>query len=188
MFRIFAATAALLWAAIAPTAAAPAQFKGINTLSKELSARIGEPEAPVELDRFMPADGLDDLTGTWAAFGVEHAFQNGQPNAVNMVLIRLALTRFAGALASNCVSPQLILNAAFIETLQALCAWPSEQARSELLMQGFWLAIMGYNAPKHEYEVWRDFVFRTYAGKPAKEALEAMTLAIVLNPYFLLQQ
>lgn len=188
MMRIFAATALALWASLAPASASPAQFKGINTLSKELSARIAATESPIELDRFMPADGLDDLTGTWAAFGVEHAFQNGQPNAVNMVLLRLALSRFAKALAGSCSSPQLILNETFIETLEALCTWPSAEAKSEAVLQGFWLAMMGYNAPKAEFQVWRDFVLKTYEGKRTQDAVEGMTLAIMLNPYFLLQQ
>ena len=186
--RFLAAGALFAWIGIAPAIAAPAQFKGINTLSKELSARIAVAEAPIELDRFMPADGLDDLTGTWAAFGVEHAFQNGQPNAVNMVLLRLALSRFAKSLAGSCASPQLILNETFIATLEAVCAWPAKNAKSETVLQGFWLAMMGYNAPRSEYQVWRDFVLRTYEGKPAQDAIEGMTLAIMLNPYFLLQQ
>lgn len=188
MTRILAVTALAVWFGAASAIAAPAQFKGINTLSKELSARIAVTEAPIELDRFMPADGLDDLTGTWAAFGVEHAFQNGQPNAVNMVLLRLALSRFAKALAGSCSSPQLILNEPFIETLEALCTWPSEEAKSETVLQGFWLAMMGYNAPKAEFEVWRSFVLANYPGKRARDAVEGMTLAILLNPYFLLQQ
>jgi hypothetical protein len=188
MLRVLIAAGLLALSGMSAAEAAPAQFKGINTLSKELSARIAVRESPIELDRFMPADGLDDLTGTWAAFGVEHAFQNGQPNAVNMVLLRLALSRFAKALAATCKSPQFILNETFIETLEALCTWPSAEAKTETVMQGFWLAMMGYNAPRPEYQVWREFVLRTYEGKKAKDALEGMTLAIVLNPYFLLQQ
>jgi hypothetical protein len=187
MTRILAILALLLPAIVSPVLAA-AHFKGINALSTELSARIAPEEAPIELDRFMPADGLDDLTGTWAAFGVEHAFQNGQPNAVNMVLLRLAFSRFAKSLASNCTSPELILNEPFVDTLEALCSWPSAEAKSETVLQNFWLSMMGYNAPKSEYEIWRDFVRRTYEQHKARDALEGMTLAVMLNPYFLLER
>ncbi len=180
----------LFWLAAAivmPANTAPAQFKGLNALSKELSARIASKEAPLELDRFMPADGLEDLTGTWSAFGSEHSFQNGQPNAVNMVLLRLAFSRFAKSLANSCSSPQILLNDQFVHTLEALCAWPSKEARSETVLMSFWLAMMGYNAPRSEYDIWRDFVLRTYAEQQAATTIEAMTLSVMLNPYFLLK-
>ncbi len=51
----------------APVEAA-ARLKGLATLSKELSARIAPEDGPIELDRYMPADGLDDLVGTWSGF------------------------------------------------------------------------------------------------------------------------
>jgi hypothetical protein len=171
-----------------PALSAGAQFKGINALSKELSARIAPEEAPIELDLFMPADGLDQLTGTWSTFGAEHTFQNGQPNAVNMVLLRLAFSRFADSVANSCKTPQLIFNEPFFDTLEALCTWPSGEAQSEDVMVEFWLAMMGYNAPKSEYEAWRDFVRKTYARNKPQEAVSAMTLAIMLNPHFLLQR
>jgi hypothetical protein len=69
-----------------------------------------------------------------------------------------------------------------------LCTWPSGEARSEEVMIAFWLAMMGYNAPKSEYEAWRDFVRKTYAQNKPQEVVSAMTLAIMLNPHFLLQR
>jgi hypothetical protein len=171
-----------------PASAASARFKGLSALSTELSARIAPRDSPIELDRFMPADGLDDLVGTWSAFGSEHRFQNGMPNAVNMVLIRLAFSGFAQSLAKSCQSPQLLLNESFYDTLEALCTWPSEEALSDQVLTSFWLAVMGYNAPQEEFEIWRKFLLTTYSGKKPAEAIEAMTLAIMLNPYFLLEQ
>jgi len=186
MLRIFVLTMGLV--GVSTSLVSAAQFKGINALSTELSARIAPEEAPIDLDRFMPADGLDNLTGTWSTFGAEHSFQNGKPNAVNMVLFRLAFSRFAKSLAASCHSPQLILNEPFYETLEALCTWPSYEARTETVMMAFWLSMMGYDAPKSEYEVWRDFVRRTYGQTDPEETIESMTLAIMLNPYFLLQK
>ncbi len=136
----------------------------------------------------MPADGLDDLVGTWANFGSEHRFQNGMPNAVNMVLLRLAFSGFAQSLAKSCKTPQLLLNENFYDTLEVLCTWPSAEARSEPVLTAFWLSMMGYNAPQEEFEIWRKFLLGTYADKKPAEAIEAMTLALMLNPYFLLEQ
>lgn len=170
MVRKFFLLFVFLYASVLPANAAPAQFKGLNALSKELSARIAPIEAPIELDRFMPADGLDDLTGTWSTFGAVHSFQNGQPNAVNMVLFRLAFSRFAKTLADSCTSPQLLLNEPFFDTLEALCTWPSAEAKSEDVLMAFWLSMMGYNAPKNEYESWRDFVQLSYAKRSLRRS------------------
>jgi hypothetical protein len=186
--RGFVAFLLCLCLAAAPANAAAARLKGLSALSKELSARIAPEDGPIELDRFMPADGLDDLAGTWSAFGTEHKFQNGMPNAVNMVLLRLTLSGFAKSLAKSCASPQLLLNETFNGTLETLCSWPGPQARSEPVLTAFWLAMMGYNAPQEEFLVWKDFVLATYGEKKAAEAIEAMTLALMMNPYFLLEQ
>jgi hypothetical protein len=56
------------------------------------------------------------------------------------------------------------------------------------VLTAFWLAMMGYNAPQEEFLVWKDFVLATYGEKKAAEAIEAMTLALMMNPYFLLEQ
>ena len=172
----------------APAGAADARLKGLSALSKELSARIAPEDGPIELDRFMPSDGLDDLVGTWSAFGTEHKFQNGMPNAVNMVLMRLTFSGFAQSLAKSCASPHLLLNEHFYDTLEALCTWPSQEAKSDTVLTAFWLAMAGYNAPEEEYRIWRDFIRATYGEKKAPEAIEAMTLALLMNPYVLLEQ
>ena len=47
---------------------------------------------------------------------------------------------------------------------------------------------MGYNAPETEYVAWRDYVLASYKDQPAAETVAAMTLAITMNPYFLLHK
>ena len=163
------------------------QLKGMAAISMELSARIAPREEPFELDRFMPADGLDELAGTWTNFGAEHRFTNGTPNPVNMVILHASLSGFAEAMGKTCREPVLQLNDGFADTLEEMCAWPKPEAKSEAAMSAFWLALMGYEAPKEEYVAWRDF-FRSssYSARPAAETVSAMTLAITMNPYFLI--
>jgi hypothetical protein len=161
-------------------------FKGLAAASRELSSRIAPKEAPLELERFMPADDMEELLGTWSNYGSEHNFRNGVPNALNMVIWRVTLTRFADALAASCGAPQLALHPQFLATLARLCAWPAPEARSEAVLTAFWLALMGYSAPESEYAAWRDFFLREFAARPAGETIAAMTLGITMNPYFLL--
>jgi hypothetical protein len=170
----------------APAAAQTAQFKGLAAVTRELSSRIAPPNEPIDLYRFLPADGLETVLGTWSNFGSEHNFRNGSPNALNMVVWHVTLSRFAAALGESCTTPRLALEPHFRRTMAALCAWPTAPAQAEPVMQAFWLGIMGYGAPRREYVAWRDFFRAEYGARPAAETIRAMTLAITLNPYFLL--
>ena len=62
------------------------QFKGWYVVTNELSTRIAPKGAPLDLDRFLPGEDMEDLLGTWFRFGGEHIYQNGLPNSVNMVI------------------------------------------------------------------------------------------------------
>jgi hypothetical protein len=127
------------------------------------------------------------LAGTWSNFGSQHHFSNGTPNPVNTVIIHASLSGFAEALGKSCRKPLLQLNDRFADTLEEICAWPKARARTDAVMSAFWLALMGYEAPRAEYLAWRDFFLSTsYRDRPATETVAAMTLAITMNPYFLI--
>lgn len=165
------------------------QFKGMTTTSQSLSARIGQSETPLELDWYLPAHGLDYLLGTWSTFGSEHSFQNGTPNALSMVIWHVTLSGFARSMGASCQAPQMPLHPRFVAELKKLCAWPAPEAKADAVMTAFWLGMMGYEAPRAEYLAWRQFFLTSsYKDRPASEAVSAMTLAILMNPYFLLQR
>ena len=164
------------------------QFKGWAAISRELSTRLAPPGTSLNLYQFVPADDLDDLLGTWYRFADEHTFQNGSPNSVSMVIWRVALSGFAKSVASSCQTPRLQFHAQFMNTLRTLCRWPAAEAKADNVLLDFWFSVMGYNAPESEYVAWRDFFLTTYATRSAAETIEAMTLAITMNPYFLLHR
>lgn len=181
----------MLAAASASPAASQAQhsqFKGWAAISRELSTRLAQPGTALDLYQFVPADDLDDLLGTWNRFGDEHAFQNGSPNSVSMVIWRVALSGFAKSVAASCATPRLDFHRQFLATLRTLCRWPAAEAKVDTVLLNFWLSVMGYNAPESEYAAWRDFFLTTHAQRPAVETIDAMTLAIAMNPYFLLHR
>jgi len=72
--------------------------------------------------------------------------------------------------------------------LRTLCRWPAAAAKADAVLLEFWLSVMGHNAPHTEYLAWREFFLTTYANRPAAETIDAMTLAITMNPYFLLHR
>ena len=182
------ALAASLVASMEPASAQTSRFKGWAAISKELSTRIAPRDAPLDLDRFLPAEDMEDLLGTWSTFGTEHNFKNGLPNPVNVAIWHVALSGFAQSVAGSCDKAQLQFHPRFSAILAKLCTWPAAEARSEAVLLDYWWSIMGHNAPEEEFVAWRDFITGTYQGRPAHETIADMTLAIAMNPYFLLDK
>lgn len=164
------------------------QYKGLAAVSREISGRIAPKDAPIDLARFLPGEDLGELLGTWAGFGSEHSFRNGAPNALNMVVWHATLSRFSAEIGNSCQGPRLALHPRFLATLDRVCAWPAASAQSDAVLQEFWLSLMGYNAPESEFAAWRDFFRARYAGRTATQTVAAMTLAITMNPHFLLHK
>jgi hypothetical protein len=171
-----------------PSQAQTSQFKGLAAIARELSTRIAPKDEPLDLEQFIPAEQMESLLGTWSTFGAEHSFQNGVPNTVNVVIWHVTLTRFAASIGASCAEPRHIFHPRFAATLRRICTWPSAEAKSEEVLSEFWWSVMGHNAPKQEYEAWRDFFLGSYAATPAAETIADMTLAIAMNPYFLLHK
>lgn len=181
--------AALAVAGAMPAAAQNSQFKGLSSVSRELTTRLAPRDMSVELDWFLPAPGLETLLGSWSSFGSEHAFRNGTPNALSMVIWQATLTNFAQGLGKWCEAPTLTFNNQFAWTMGRMCTWPQAEAKDESVMLPFWVSLMGYSAPREEYETWREFFLTSsYADRPARETISAMALAITLNPHFLLHR
>ena len=173
---------------MADSAAQTSRFKGWAAISKELSTRIAPKGETLDLDRFLPAADMEDLLGSWSTFGSEHAFQNGLPNSVSIAIWHATLSNFAKSIGASCSQPQLEFHPKFAQILQTLCTWPAAGARTDALLMDYWLSIMGYNAPEAEYVAWRDYFLASYKDRPAAETVTAMTLAITMNPYFLLHK
>lgn len=177
-----------LCSAAGDSAAQTSRFKGWAAISKELSTRIAPKGETLDLDQFLPAANMEDLLGSWSTFGSEHSFQNGLPNSVSIAIWHATLSNFSKSIGASCTTPQLEFHPKFAATLQKLCTWPAAGAQADALLMEYWLSIMGYNAPEAEYVAWRDYFLASYQGRPAAETVSAMTLAITMNPYFLLHK
>jgi hypothetical protein len=165
------------------------EFKGWAETTRELSTRMTVAGEDLPFYSYLPAEGMEGLMGTWENYGSVHRFRNGTPNPMNMMLWYYTLSSFSQTLAASCKTKTVELNARFQKALNRICAWPVADAKSDDAMLDFWFGVMGYNAPEEEFVLWRDF-FRTssYQSKTGPVVVEAMTLAIVMNPYFLLKQ
>lgn len=189
-------TLAFLLSVTSPFAFAEAgKFRGHSFFDRVFSERTLTPGTPVSIGDFIvtpgtyPGDLLSLLGGNTANGPGQIEFRNGEPNSVNMLLWYLGLDGISRKIGQNCLQRTLAWEPSFQGKLLALCEWPSAQAKSETVMQSYWLALMGYDAPESEYQAWREFFLQSsYANKPADEAVAAMSLAILYNPHFLLNK
>ena len=96
-----------------------AQYKGWETISRELSVRMAPKDKPFNLDKFLPVDSMDELLGTWSTFGTEHTFRNGVPNALNLMIWHVALSGFSQAVGQSCTTSRLEFHPRFMATLSS---------------------------------------------------------------------
>lgn len=132
------------------------------------------------------AKSLLDLTGTRPQGGGD--IINGNPNALNMLVLKLVLYKFSKAIASGCNHTVAKWNSSFRHALYNICEWPKDSAKDPKVMEAFWLSLMGYDAPHEELEAWRNFFLSSsYKNRSAKETVAAMSFAILYNPHFLIK-
>ena len=166
-----------------------AQYKGWPAIDKELTARIGTGSGSLDMEKYLPAPGLEAFLGTWALAGSERAFQNGLANSLNLLIWQMSLSGLGKDIAKSCSRSDARFNANFRSVMAELCQWPGSRGSDPRVLVEFWFAIMGHNAPEEEFVAWRDFFLTSsYKSKAAPESIEAMTLAIAMNPYFLLKR
>lgn len=142
--------------------------------------------------------GLSTLLGGFSGEALNNDFRNGTPNAMNILLWQIAFSGFAGDVAAYCgtdynpvyLGNSIKYNDPFAARLKSLCAWPAAEAKTEENLLKLWLAVMNFDAPREEFEAWRDFFLASnspFANAPPKDAIKAMLRAMLLSPYFLLE-
>jgi hypothetical protein len=177
-------------------AAVVGQFKGYVVINKTLHERIWESNASIKLGKYLgesyspTSPNLLDLLGTYKGGTMGAGFQNGVPNVLNMLLWKMIFTGLSQDIAALCVNPNRPeFRAEFISRVRQLCQWPGAGAKSDTVMNAFWNSLMSYDAPYDEYYAWKNF-FKTssYKNASSSKAVEAMAMAILNNPHFLLNK
>ena len=187
-FILFLLTASL-------SAQATSQYKGFVKTENILTERIMAVGEPIMLPRYLPGTpsgfgSIYELLGTYESVIGTRTYKNGHPNSLNILIWYVLLSSLAKDLGENCIRPTTLkFNPVFAQNLQSICNWPQASAKDETVMENFWIALMGYDAPQEEYFAWRDF-FKTssYQNRTAEETVSAMSEAIFLNPFFLLER
>lgn len=182
------------------TADVAAQFKGYYPVDQLVVERLMLPGSDFKLGNYLGTGTGSDSSGTTVTFpaelvellgvfksdGVNPGFRNGQPNGINVLLWYLLFDQLSTDVAGLCENKSpLPLNAEFRGDAMAVCTWPQTQAPE--VLQAYWLALMGYDAPETEFMAWRDQVVANFSGKSGKEALYGMSMLAFMNPYFLLR-
>ncbi|MGE3975232.1 MAG: hypothetical protein AB7F59_11970 [Bdellovibrionales bacterium] len=160
-------------------------YKGISTVSKNLSIRIGSTPDSIHLNRYL-GDDIGQLLGYWEA----GTYRNGLPNATNLMVWHLGFDSFITHLLTTCAGHTLeFLDPQYREFLFSFCKWPSPEVRNAEVLEKFWIQHMAYDAPYSEFLSWKAlFLSETYQTTYAPDALRDMWFAIFINPHFLLKK
>ncbi len=141
--------------------------------------------------------GTISVLGTGTPQGSNNGFKNGSPNALNMMLWKELISKLAENIGRSCrdaAGPKGFLkfkfNPSFETIMMEICKWPAPVAKSEDVLLRFWVATVQFDAPKSEFDAFRDCFLDTdspYAREESPVTVAAIVKAGLLNPYFLLE-
>jgi hypothetical protein len=183
------------------------QFSGIFSINQKLQTRLLEStqanqnfHAGIYLNpsRQYRVEGLENLLGAFEGEGINQGFRNGNPNAMNMLLWQIIGFGFANDMAASCSNqmvPEYFNNRYkfkidFAKRFNVMCRWPDPEVKNESTLLDFWLAFISYDAPKAEFDAWRDLFLdpaSPFAQVSPDVAISAMVRTMFLNPYFILE-
>jgi hypothetical protein len=156
------------------------EFKGYQAVNAAIAERWFEPGTyGFQLSQFFGDDYTNGLASLLGGFQ-NGEFRNGAPNALNMMLWYIGMNGLASAVEKSvCVEHKKAvgmwsLNERAYQVMSAACAPAGEQALMDV-----WLTTVSYDAPRAEFEQWRDGL----DGQP----LAARLTGALLDPYFLLE-
>ncbi len=183
-----------------------------NRSDFELSFYIGERNA-VNGSGFFSFPGLTQLLGMYDGAILDSKMRNSEPNAINLIIWQLVFGMLGDDIAAICdpqpvpapqpqpsPSPGPVVNMPttdtkptfrpeFVAAVKPLCAWNSGEPRDPAALFGLWTSILSFDAPEEEFQAWSDFFLNgPYRDRPAREAIAAMSVAAMMNPYFLLEK
>ncbi len=183
--------------------AQPALYRGFSAIERLLAERIlmeGSEfsfqksylklESPIPEAPSPDTFSLISLLGAYDPFSGNNQFQNGVPNAINMMLWQLLLQLTADDVGNYCRGAgRLPLHPFFKAILDPICRWPAAEAKTDGNLRNFWLSVMGYDAPEEEFLAWERFALTSrLSEKPAVEAVSQLFFLITYNPHFLLRK
>lgn len=181
------------------------EYKGHVAINQIIQTRFLEPgvtSRSFAIGRYLDdyineSTSLSALLGRFSGEASTNEFRNGRPNSLNMLLWQIALSKLATEVALSCRdanAPQNLglypYNASFAARLKPLCSWPSPEAKQEAKLLDLWQAVMGFDAPKQEFDAWRDYFLAPtspFANASRDDSLKAMIRSMLLSPYFLLE-
>lgn len=182
------------------------EYKGYVAINRIIQTRFLEPGATSSsfaIGHYLgeyssEIGGLSALLGGFSGEASSNDFRNGRPNSLNILLWQIALSNLAKDVAFSCRgsgAPQSLggrypYNPPFAARLKPLCSWPSPEVKQEATLLNLWQAVMGFDAPKEEYDAWRDYFLNPtspFANASRDESIKAMFRSMLLSPYFLLE-
>lgn len=169
------------------------EYRGSLLLSQILGERLNEGGGAIPLHSFVGGDDMLALLGSVSTVDGVSRFQNGNPNTINVLLYSVlfrsvANILFAQVCQGDFSNPDFIVSLKAKEKLLPLCSWPAPEARSDAVLEGIWITLLSYDAPRAEELSWADFMRSKEIAIPAEKAFSDAIYTAFMNPHFILQK
>ena len=166
------------------------QYRGYVAVQDEIRRNFFRSGSDFSLANLIgqrnPDGSLMLLIGAYESNGGRYI--NGNPNALSMVVWNMLAQSMSLALSQECGGGGRFsakLNARAKERIYDVCQWADGKELSEEQAIEVWRLVVGFSAPKHEFENWK-----TYLGSLQKmdraESTKNLWMSLLLHPYFLM--
>ncbi len=195
MKRLFILIAVFLFSMLDAKAAAP--LRGYRAYQTMLRSRLFKPTSSFELADYFsysPTVALQiaDLVGTFKNGTPDSRLDNAEPNSLNLLLLEFAFSQLGNSFSEFCglSTPENMLfrsstNDYVTQLMGRLCSVTTNTVEAEL--ENLWLAVMSYDAPEDEYWAFKEFFLPQVTTLQPRDFVRSTVYAILMNPYFLLE-
>ncbi|WP_394851197.1 hypothetical protein [Pendulispora rubella] len=188
-------------------------IRGTELVNKSLQRRLFDPQAPttqsfaIEKLAGRDVEQLRAFLGQWVTAGTQSKFQGGEPNPFGLVLWHQAIAAFARGMGGVCDTPGTLdvtfpgvstadasppvattakLHRNVAPKIAKVCTFQGDDAAKKEAARALFHAVVDDELPDEDAAFADFFAGPEYAQAPGKKRVEAMFVAMLLHPHFLL--
>lgn len=183
------------------------EVRGTALVNELIKTRLLNPEDlntetfQIEMAAGFEIFAMRGLLGQYTEGGSSSTFRGGEPNPFGLMLWHQVIAKLSTGIGQSCAQSEgpaqvetgngfYSFNASFSGKLKAVCAWPATDEEQNAAASKLWRSVMGIGAAEEELAFKAFFVGSESPLKDAtrEQRVEAMFVAMMMNPHFLLEK
>ncbi len=175
---------------------AKGEFRGLVNIEKTINSRILAGPTQSAFSQRYVEPGTEQYMGQFQVLRQGSRFVGGSANSLSILLWYKTLGQFSRDLAAECgESKALQLQSPFAAALKSVCEGVASGSLSGEHLSGLWQTFMRHDAVgddgvDHEYDAWKQYYdssVKETADRSTEQKVEALMVAGLMNPFFLLK-